>query len=143
MKILIVNGPNLNLLGTRNVQIYGKFSFSTYLEKLHDQFPNVFLSYFQSNIEGELINKLQLSTHDGIVLNAGGYTHTSVALRDCIDAISIPVVEVHISNIASRESFRHASLITPVCIGSIIGFGLESYKLAVQYFIDQDKVKST
>ncbi len=135
MKILIVNGPNLNLLGQRDVQMYGSRSFDAYFLELKNQFPDVELTCFQSNVEGELINALQQSTADGIILNAGGYTHTSVAIRDCIDAIAIPVVEVHLSNIAKRESFRHESMITPVCAGSIMGFGLRSYELAMQYFV--------
>lgn len=135
MKILIVNGPNLNLLGQRDVQMYGSRSFDAYFLELKNQFPGVELTCFQSNVEGELINALQQSTADGIILNAGGYTHTSVAIRDCIDAIAIPVVEVHLSNIAKRESFRHESMITPVCAGSIMGFGLRSYELAMQYFV--------
>lgn len=136
MKILIVNGPNLNLLGQRDVQMYGSRSFDDYFLELKNQFPDVELTYFQSNVEGELINTLQQSTAEGIILNAGGYTHTSVAIRDCIDAITTPVVEVHLSNIAKRESFRHESMITPVCVGSIIGFGLRSYELAVSYFVN-------
>jgi len=139
MKILIINGPNLNLLGTRNIQIYGNTSFSSYFKKLCDQYPKLSLSFFQSNIEGELINQLQSSYANGIILNAGGYTHTSVAIRDCIEAISVPVVEVHISNLSKRESFRHQSLMTPVCVGSIIGFGLQSYNLAIQYFINKEE----
>lgn len=135
MKILIVNGPNLNLLGQRNVQIYGSQSFDDYFSELKNQFPAIEFDYFQSNVEGEIITFLQQSSHDGIVLNAGGYTHTSVAIRDCIEAIKVPVVEVHLSNIASRESFRHESLIAPVCVGSIMGFGMRSYELAVRYFI--------
>ena len=133
MKILIANGPNLNLLGTRDPQIYGNQSFEDYLDHLKAE-SNAEISYFQSNVEGELINALQASKHDGIVLNAGGYTHTSVALRDCIDAINVPVVEVHISNISSRETFRHDSLLSPVCEGCIFGFGLKGYALAIDYF---------
>jgi 3-dehydroquinate dehydratase-2 len=133
MKILIVNGPNLNLLGTRDPQIYGNQSFEDYLDQLKEE-SNAEISYFQSNVEGELINALQASKDDGIVLNAGGYTHTSVALRDCIDAINVPVVEVHISNISSRETFRHDSLLSPVCEGCIFGFGLKGYALAIDYF---------
>lgn len=133
MKILIVNGPNLNLLGTREPQIYGNQTFEGYLEQLKLR-TDAELDYFQSNVEGELINKLQGSEHDGIILNAGGYTHTSVALRDCISAIQIPVVEVHISNITAREEFRHTSLISPVAAGCVFGFGLESYDLALRYF---------
>lgn len=133
MKILIVNGPNLNLLGTREPQIYGIQTFEAYFEELKLK-TTCELHYFQSNVEGELINKLQESNHDGIILNAGGYTHTSVALRDCISAIQVPVVEVHISNITSREEFRHTSLISPVAVGCIFGFGMESYRLALNYF---------
>lgn len=133
MKILIVNGPNLNLLGTREPQIYGNQTFENYFStlKLTTKFE---LDCFQSNIEGELIDCLQNSRHDGIILNAGGYTHTSVALRDCIAAIDVPVVEVHISNVVSREVFRHTSLIAPVAIGCIFGFGLKGYELAMHYF---------
>lgn len=133
MNILIVNGPNLNLLGTRDPQIYGNQSFESYFEELNSESSSR-LTYFQSNVEGELINCLQNSEHDGIIFNAGGFTHTSVALRDCIEAIAIPVVEVHISNITAREEFRHTSLISPVCQGCIFGFGLESYKLALIHF---------
>jgi 3-dehydroquinate dehydratase-2 len=133
MKILIVNGPNLNLLGTRDPQIYGNQSFEDYLEQLKARF-SLEIDYVQSNVEGELINVLQASNHNGIVLNAGGFTHTSVALRDCIDAIKIPVVEVHISNVSAREPFRHESLLSPVCVGCIFGFGLTSYDLALDYF---------
>lgn len=133
MKILIVNGPNLNLLGTREPQIYGIQTFEAYFEELKLK-TTCELHYFQSNVEGELINKLQESNHDGIILNAGGYTHTSVALRDCISAIQVPVVEVHISNVTSREEFRHTSLISPVAVGCIFGFGMESYRLALNYF---------
>jgi len=133
MKLLIVNGPNLNLLGTREPQIYGNQTFSEYVETLRAGFEGT-IDYVQSNVEGELINTLQASRHDGIILNAGGYTHTSVALRDCIAAIDVPVVEVHISNLAKREEFRHNSLITAVCAGSIMGFGLKGYELALQSF---------
>lgn len=133
MKILIVNGPNLNLLGKREPQIYGNQTFESYFEELKLS-TSADLSYFQSNIEGELLNCLQLSDHDGIVLNAGAYTHSSIALRDCIAAIAVPVVEVHISNITAREEFRHTSFISPVAVGVIFGFGLKSYELAVHYF---------
>jgi 3-dehydroquinate dehydratase II len=133
MKLLVVNGPNLNLLGTRETQIYGNVTFNAFFEELKNEFSHE-LIYFQSNIEGELIDCLQNATADGIILNAGGYTHTSVALRDCISAISIPVVEVHISNIAGRESFRHESLLSPVCKGCIFGFGLNGYRLAIKAF---------
>lgn len=137
MKILIINGPNLNLLGSRETQIYGNQSFESYFEELKLS-TTAELSYFQSNIEGELIDQLQNSTHDGILLNAGGYSHTSVSLRDCVAAIKVPVVEVHLSNITARESFRHTSLISPVAAGCIFGFGLESYDLALRYF-DKNK----
>lgn len=138
MKIAIVNGPNLNLLGSRDPQIYGTQSFDRYLDSLRLKHPNVDFHYFQSNVEGELINFIQNCDADGIVLNGGGYTHTSVSLRDCISAITAPVVEVHISNIAGRESFRHESLLSPVCIGCIFGFGMKGYELAVNYFQNRD-----
>ena len=133
MKILIVNGPKLNLLGTREPQIYGNVSFEDYFETLKDEFK-IDLSYFQSDNEQELISALKTSSTDGIIINAGSFTHSSVALRDCISAISIPVVEVHISNISARESFRHESFLSPVCVGCIFGFGLKSYALALEYF---------
>jgi 3-dehydroquinate dehydratase-2 len=133
MKILIVNGPKLNLLGTREPQIYGNVSFEDYFETLKDEFK-MDLSYFQSDNEQELISALKTSSTDGIIINAGSFTHSSVALRDCISAISIPVVEVHISNISARESFRHESFLSPVCVGCIFGFGLKSYALALQFF---------
>ncbi len=136
MKLLIINGPNLNLLGKRDVQIYGSQSFEDYFLQLKSQFSRIQFDYFQSNVEGEIINSLQKANCDGIIINAGGYTHTSVAIRDCIDAIQIPVIEVHLSNISARESFRHISMISPVCKGSIMGFGLKSYALAVHYFLD-------
>jgi len=132
MRLLIVNGPNLNFLGQREEQIYGNESFTSYFERMKSS-SAASLEYVQSNIEGELINILQGSDHDAIVFNAGGYTHTSVAIRDCIEVITVPVVEVHISNIASRESFRHTSLLSPVAEGCIFGFGLQSYDLAVDY----------
>jgi len=135
--ILIVNGPNLNRLGQRNKQVYGEVSFEEYFANLRNKF-DVALEYYQSNVEGELINVLQKSTAKGIVINAGGYTHTSVAIRDAIEAIAIPVVEVHISNIAGRESFRHESLISPVAEGCIFGFGLFSYDLAINYLLKKD-----
>ena len=134
-KILILNGPNLNLQGTRNVEIYGSTTFEEYTATLAERYADrVVFDYFQSNIEGELINAIHQSVgrYDGIVLNAGGYTHTSVALRDAISAISTPVVEVHISSILAREEFRHISMIAPVAKGSIMGFGLDSYRLGVE-----------
>jgi 3-dehydroquinate dehydratase-2 len=133
MKILIINGPNLNLLGKREPQIYGNQSFDSYFEELKLSFPGELL-YFQSNIEGELIDCLQQADCDGIILNAGAYTHTSIALRDCISSLDIPLVEVHISNITSRESFRHTSFISPVAAGCIFGFGLKGYALALAHF---------
>ena len=137
MKILIVNGPNMNLLGKREIQIYGNVSFEEYLTQLKLSFPSITIEYFQSNVEGELINTLQQTTANAIILNAAGYTHTSVALRDCIAGIDTPVVEVHMSNLATREAFRHESLISPVCVGVISGFGINSYALAIKSFIEK------
>jgi 3-dehydroquinate dehydratase-2 len=134
-KILILNGPNLNLQGKRDVNIYGSTTFEQYIETLSKRYASrVEFDYLQSNIEGELINAIHASvgTYDGIVFNAGGYTHTSVALRDAISAVSTPVVEVHISSILAREEFRHISMIAPVAKGSIMGFGLDSYRLGVE-----------
>ena len=133
MKILILNGPNLNLLGTREPHIYGQTSFETYLHMLQQKYPEIHIDYFQSNVEGEIINKIQEIgfSYDGIILNGGAYTHTSIAIADAIAAITIPVIEVHISNVAQRESFRHTSYLTPVCRGIIMGFGLNSYELAL------------
>ncbi|MDD2576663.1 MAG: type II 3-dehydroquinate dehydratase [Bacteroidales bacterium] len=137
MKIIIINGPNLNLLGKREKEIYGKISFEDYFISLKERFPKLILEYFQSNIEGEIINKLHEVGFlcDGIILNAGGYTHTSVAIADAVKSIQTPVVEVHISNILSRETFRHNSLIAPNCKGSIFGFGLKGYELAISSFL--------
>lgn len=138
MKIQILNGPNLNLLGVREPGIYGSESFESYLSKLREQYPDVEIEYFQSNVEGELINKIQEVgfSFDGIVLNAGAYTHTSIALHDCIRAIKCPVVEVHISNVHQREDFRHHSFISAACKGVICGFGLNSYRLAIEGLLD-------
>jgi 3-dehydroquinate dehydratase-2 len=135
-KIRIINGPNLNLLGTREPDIYGQKTFEEQFAELQEEFPMLELDYFQSNVEGELINSLHEASRekDGVILNAGAYTHTSVALGDAIKAIDLPVVEVHISNIFSREDFRHVSYIAPYCKGSIIGFGMDSYRLALKYF---------
>lgn len=133
MRILILNGPNLNLLGTREPGIYGNRTFLQVLEELKKHFSGE-IEYIQSNVEGELINALHESKHDGIILNAGGYTHTSIAIRDAIAGIEIPVVEVHISNLAQREEFRHNSFITAVCAGSIMGFGMDGYRLALEWF---------
>ena len=134
MKILIVNGPNLNLLGVREPGIYGSSSFEQYLPQLRAKYPDVEIAYYQSNIEGELINKLQEVgfSYDGIVLNAGAYTHTSIALQDCIRSLKAPVIEVHISNVHQREEFRHKSMISCACKGVILGFGLDSYRLAIE-----------
>ena len=130
MKVMIINGPNLNLLGKREEAIYGNISFDEYLKTLKDEFPKLEIDYYQSNIEGELINKLQEVGffYHYILLNAGGYTHTSVALRDCVKAIETPVIEVHISNIYAREDFRKKSLLSPNCKAIICGLGLDSYK---------------
>jgi len=130
MKVMIINGPNLNLLGKREEAIYGNISFDDYLKTLKDEFPKLQIDYYQSNVEGELINKLQevSSSYDYILLNAGGYTHTSVALTDCVKAIETPVIEVHISNIYAREEFRQKSLLSPNCKAIICGLGLDSYK---------------
>lgn len=137
MKILILNGPNLNLLGKRETNIYGTRSFEDFFENLKKNYPNISLSYFQSNIEGEIISKLHEVgfEYDGIILNAGAYTHTSIGIGDAIKAIETPVVEVHISNTFSRETFRHQSYISPNVKGIIIGFGLQSYKLAIESFL--------
>ena len=137
MKILIVNGPNLNLLGVREPGIYGNNSFETYLPVLRSQYPDIDIEYYQSNIEVELIDKMQEVgfSYDGIILNAGAYTHTSVALQDCIRSLKSPVVEVHISNVHKREEFRHKSMISCACLGVICGFGLDSYRLAIEGII--------
>lgn len=134
MKIQIINGPNLNLLGIREPGIYGSCSFENFLSGLRAQYPDTEIDYYQSNIEGELIDKMQEVgfSCDGIVLNAGAYTHTSIALGDCIRAINAPVVEVHISNVHQREEFRHRSFISAACKGVICGFGLDSYRLAIE-----------
>jgi 3-dehydroquinate dehydratase-2 len=139
MKILLINGPNLNLLGTREPEIYGDQSFEVFFEFLKNSFPDVALEYFQSNHEGALIDKLHEAgfSADGIVLNAGAFTHTSVALGDAVAAISTPVIEVHISNIHRREPFRHHSFLSAPCVGSIAGLGLEGYRLAVVWFLKQ------
>lgn len=137
MKILIINGANLNLLGRRQPEIYGRESFEDYLEALRARYPEHTLDYYQSNIEGEIVDALQRTDgqYDGVVLNAGGYTHTSVVIRDAMAAISTPVVEVHISSILSREEFRHVSMLAPAAVGTVMGFGMESYRLAVEHFI--------
>jgi len=134
MKILIINGPNLNLLGIREKSIYGDTSFEQYLNSLRTDYPQLEIHYFQSNIEGEIIDKLHETgfSFDGIIINAGAYTHTSIAIRDAISAIKTQVIEVHISNTLAREDFRHKSVIGPVCKGCIMGFGLHSYKLGIE-----------
>lgn len=140
MKIMIVNGPNLNLLGVRQPEVYGHRTFEDYLKELREAFPQVRLDYYQSNVEGELINKLHEVgfTYDGIVLNAGGYSHTSVAIHDAIASITTPVVEVHISNIYAREEYRRHSMLSDVCKGVICGMGLLGYRFAVEGFVDSD-----
>lgn len=138
MKIIIINGPNLNLTGMREQSVYGNEFFQDFFERLKAAYPQVELEYYQSNVEGEIINKIHETgfSYDGIILNAGGYTHTSVAISDSILAINTPVVEVHISNIFSRETYRHNSLIAPFCAGSIAGFGLSGYRLALESLIN-------
>lgn len=137
MKIAIINGPNLNLLGKREVDVYGNQSFETYFQELKSKHSGVSFSYFQSNVEGELINELQRVgfDYDGIILNPGGYTHTSVAIGDAIAAITTPVVEVHISNVYAREDFRKFSHVSGKAVGSIFGLGLKGYELALQWFM--------
>lgn len=137
MKIIIINGPNLNLLGKRQPEIYGVESFDDYFQTLKNQFKTIELSYFQSNVEGEIINKIQEVGFElqGIILNAGAYTHTSIAIADTISSVTTPVIEVHISNTFSRETFRHQSYISPVSKGVIIGFGLKSYEIAITSFL--------
>ena len=134
MKIQVINGPKLNLVGRREPGIYGSESFEAYLPQLQSRYPDVQIDYYQSNVEGELINKMQEVgfSYDGIVLNAGAYTHTSIALHDCIRSLKCPVIEVHISNVHQREEFRHKSLISSACKGVICGFGLDSYRLGIE-----------
>ncbi|MBR7066294.1 MAG: type II 3-dehydroquinate dehydratase [Prevotella sp.] len=141
MRIQIINGPNLNLLGVREPGIYGSESFDTYIKRLRDAYPEVEIDYFQSNVEGVLIDKMQAVGFDadGIILNAGAYTHTSVALHDCIRSLKCPVIEVHISNVHQREEFRHHSMISSACKGVICGFGLNSYRLALEALIGNRK----
>lgn len=139
MKLLLLNGPNLNLLGQREPGVYGHRSFVDFLHELRKRFPEHDLDHFQSNVEGELVNALQAADdgYDGVVFNAGGYTHTSVALRDCIAAIKAPVIEVHISNVLKREEFRHTSMIGGVSLGTISGLGLDGYRLAVDHLVNR------
>jgi len=138
MKLLILNGPNLNLLGTRDVSVYGAENFASYYVKIKAKFPEIDFEFYQSNVEGELIDKLHEVgfAYDGVVINAGGYTHTSVAIADAIEAIQTPVIEVHISNVYAREEYRHISLMAKNCKGVITGLGLYSYDLAIQSFIE-------
>ena len=144
-KIIIINGPNLNLLGIRETSIYGKQSFDDYLNELKTSYPSIKIDFYQSNVEGELINKIQEIgfTYDGIILNAAAYTHTSVGIGDAIKAIDTKVIEVHISNTFSREEFRHNSYLSPVVDGIIIGFGLNSYELAIQSILSQRWITSS
>lgn len=141
-KIIIINGPNLNLLGTREPEIYGSLSFTEFLNELKSKYKEIDLTHFQSNIEGELIDKLQDVgfDYDGIILNAAAYTHTSVGIGDAVKAIKTPVIEVHISNTFNREKFRHHSYVSPNAKGIIVGFGLESYELAIQSFLKENNV---
>lgn len=141
MKIQIINGPNINLLGKREPSVYGSRSFDDYLKELVERYPQVEFSYYQSNVEGEMINKIHEVGFDcdGIVLNAGAYTHTSIALQDAIRAVTTPVIEVHISNVHQREEFRHKSMISCACVGVICGFGLDSYRLGVEALLENVK----
>lgn len=143
MKISIINGPNMNLLGKREPEKYGFSTFEDYLVLLKQRYPEIEFEYYQSNVEGELINEIHAKgfSSDGIILNAGGYTHTSVAIADAIASVKAPVAEVHITNIAAREDFRHTSLIARSCAGSVSGFGLDSYRLAVEALISRQKEK--
>ncbi|MDR0537522.1 MAG: type II 3-dehydroquinate dehydratase [Tannerellaceae bacterium] len=138
-KIVIINGPNLNLLGRREPSVYGDTSFTDYLERLKERYADCEIAYFQSNVEGELVDMIQKTgfDSDGIILNAGAYTHTSIAIRDAIKAVETPVVEVHISNVHQREEFRHVSMISAVCRGVVLGFGLDSYRLAMESFLQR------
>lgn len=140
MKLIIINGPNLNLLGKREPGIYGNIGFEDFFQTLHQKYTSVVLESFQSNHEGALIDKIQEVgySYDGIIINAAGFTHSSVAIRDALAAVETPAIEVHISNIKAREPFRAHSYLTPVCIGMITGLGLKGYELAIQYFIDQE-----
>ena len=139
MKIIIINGPNLNLIGTRQPDIYGTATMEQELAVLRERYPQIYIEYFQSNIEGELIGKIQEVgfSYDGIIINAGGYSHTSVALHDALLSVTAPAIEVHISNIFAREEYRHHSLLTSVCRGMISGLGLDGYRLAIEWFADR------
>lgn len=142
MRIQIINGPNLNLLGKRETSVYGTQSFEQYFEELKKRFNDVDLHYYQSNVEGEIVNRIHEVgfSFDGIIINAGAYTHTSVAIHDALGGVKTPTVEVHISNVYAREEFRHKSLITSKCVGMLTGFGMEGYALAVQYFLNKNKL---
>ncbi len=139
MKLLILNGPNLNLQGRRDKSVYGAETFEEFIPRLRALYPSVEIDYAQSNIEGELIDTLHKADalYEGVLFNAGGYTHTSVALRDAIDAVAVPVIEIHISNVAAREEFRHTSLVGATCIGTIAGFGLDSYRLGIEAMLNR------
>ena len=141
MKLQIINGPNINLLGKREPSIYGEESFESYFTRLKSLYPAIELDYFQSNVEGEMINKIHEIgfSYDGIILNAGAYTHTSIALQDAIRAITAPIIEVHISNVHTREEFRHKSMISCACLGVICGFGLDSYRLGIEALLQKQK----
>ncbi len=142
MNIQIINGPNLNLLGVREKSIYGDTGFDTCLEQLRNRYTNIIINYYQSNVEGEIINKLHETgfSFNGIVLNAGAYTHTTIAIADAIAAINTPVIEVHISNVYKREEFRHSSMLAKNCAGVIAGFGMDSYRLAIEHFLNKSTV---
>ena len=141
MKIQIINGPNMNLIGKRETSLYGDITFESYLEKLNKRYPHVQIDYFQSNIEGEIIDKIQEVgfSFDGIVINAGGYTHTSVSIADALSAVDSPAVEIHITNILGRAEYRHVSFVANACCGSIMGFGLDSYRLGMEAILEMKK----
>lgn len=138
MKVKIINGPNLNLLGRRQTDIYGVGDFKSFLKKLQEKYPGIQIDHYQSNVEGEIVNKIQEVgfSYDGIIINAGGYTHTSVSIADALAAVETPAIEVHITNILAREEYRHTSLIAPACHGTIMGFGLDSYRLGLEGLIE-------
>ncbi|MCH7657827.1 MAG: type II 3-dehydroquinate dehydratase [Bacteroidetes bacterium] len=138
MKVKIINGPNLNLLGRRQTDIYGVSDFKSFLKKLQEKYPGIQIDHYQSNVEGEIVNKIQEVgfSYDGIIINAGGYTHTSVSIADALAAVETPAIEVHITNILAREEYRHTSLIAPACHGTIMGFGLDSYRLGLEGLIE-------
>jgi 3-dehydroquinate dehydratase II len=139
MKILIINGPNLNLIGKREPEIYGTETFESFFKKVEKQYPGLGLYYFQSNHEGEIIDKIQTISkdYDGIIINAGAYAHTSIAIADAIRSVQTPIIELHISNVFAREAYRHHSYLTPYCVGTIVGLGMEGYRLGIEYFINK------